>query len=361
MTENSLIIGDLSTSNPNSLSGEPGRRALVSIPCVDVSPFIQNGSDHERRRVADEIHDACVNIGFFYIEGHGIPTTELNASLNLSQQFFSLPPEKKLAVTAKQSLAKMGYIQVGGVDPKANAVTRPDIKERFYFGRDLFAGEAEDLASPAGQSQWPASDVLPGFEIAMREQTTKKVVLAKSLARAFSLSLGLEENFFDGFYDHMGVMHALNYYARREPQAAQDAAFGFSPHTDYGSFTIVLQDTNGGLQARNSDGVWIDVPPVPGTFVVNVGDLLQRWTNDIYISSLHRVVNMGTGARSSISFFVYPNPRAEIHCLETCVSESRPQRYKSVLSGEYVNELVVRAHNSGQPGLSERTADRIRT
>jgi isopenicillin N synthase-like dioxygenase len=326
-----------------------------------VSPFVQNGSDHERRQVADEIHDACVNIGFFYIERHGVPKTELDASLNWSQKFFSLPPEQKLAVTAKQNLAKMGYIQVGGIDPKTNSVTRPDLKERFYFSRDLFAGEVADPASPAGQSQWPAAGVLPGFEKAMREQTAKKVALAKSLARAFSLSLELEESFFDKFYDHMGVMHALNYYPRRESQIPQDSGLGFSPHTDYGSFTIVLQDTNGGLQARNSEGAWIDVPPIPGTFVVNVGDLLQRWTNDVYISSLHRVVNTGTAARSSISFFVYPNPHAEIQCLETCVSENRPQRYNSVLSGEYVNELVARAHNSGQPGLSERTADRIRT
>jgi isopenicillin N synthase-like dioxygenase len=95
-----------SRSNPKWSSGEPDRRALVSIPCIDVSPFVQNGSDHERRQVADEIHDACVNIGFFYIERHGVPKTELDASLNWSQKFFSLPPEQKLAVTAKQELIR---------------------------------------------------------------------------------------------------------------------------------------------------------------------------------------------------------------------------------------------------------------
>jgi isopenicillin N synthase-like dioxygenase len=353
MTQNMPSSAPISTSLP----GQPNRTPLTTIPCIDISPFTKNGNQKERQRVALEIHHACVNIGFFYIEGHGLSESELETSLNWTRQFFMLPLEKKLAVSAKTNVAKMGYIQVGGVDPKANVTTRPDIKERFYFSRDLFPGEIDDRASPAGQSQWISSDVLPGFEMAMREQTNKKITLSKSLVRAFSVSLGLMDGFFDGFYDRLGVMHALNYYHR--PDREHDA-FGFSPHTDYGSFTIVLQDGNGGLQAQNSQGAWIDVPPIPGTLVVNVGDLLQRWTNDIYISSLHRVVNKGTGPRSSISFFVYPNASAEIACLESCISPSRPKSYDTVISGEYVNSLVAQAHSAGKPGLSQRTADRIR-
>jgi isopenicillin N synthase-like dioxygenase len=184
------------------------------------------------------------------------------------------------------------------------------------------------------------------------------VTLAKALCRGFSLSLGLPEEYLADFHDRMGCIHSLNYYPATPEGREPD--WGFSPHSDYGSFTMLVQDESGGLEARDADGKWIEIPPIPGTMVVNVGDLLQRWTNDVYVSSLHRVLNRGRAARMSISFFVYANPRAEIACLETCRSADRPERYGSVVAGEYIKLLLTQYYTSGRTGISEKTAERLK-
>ncbi len=335
------------------------RKAVTELPVIDVTAFTRGGTLEERRAVARQIHDACINIGFFYITGHGFTRAELDDSLAWTRRFFELPADAKMKTAARDNPAKMGYIQVGGLDPDATAEAKPDLKERFYMGRDLMPGESVGEAAPAGLSSWPPTGILPGFEDFMRAQGHRKFLLGKQMARAFALSLDLPEDYLENFHDRMGVYHALNFYPEQAGRAPEDASWGFSPHTDYGTFSIVLQDQSGGLQARNADGDWIEVPPIPGTFLVNVGDLLERWTNDVYVSTLHRVMNTKPEARASITFFVYANPRARIECLKTCISPERPQRYAPVVSGEYIYQLITQAYETGRSGVSDRTAERL--
>lgn len=335
------------------------RRALTELPLIDVSPFIDGGSSKQRQTVARRIREACVDIGFFYIEGHGFTKSEIDEMLEWGRRFFELPLDQKMAVAVNGQSANMGFLRIGGLNPEANAGKKPDRKERLFLSREVLPGETAGGRSSAGRAQWPSDDALPGFTAFVKAQIAKRVALARALARAFALSLDLPEAYFDAYYDHLGCMCAFNFYPPQDAVAAREGQWGFSPHTDYGSFTIVLQDSLGGLQARNSAAEWIDVPPIPGTFVVNVGDLLARWTNDFYISTLHRVINVEARPRVSNSFFVYPDVGAEIRCLETCQSADNPARYEPVNSGLYIEQLLAQAYLSGRVGISSRTAERL--
>jgi len=334
------------------------RKAVAKLPIVDLTPFFRGDSLAARAAVANEVRDACINIGFFYIVGHNFSAAQMEDSLAQGRSFFALPLEKKLKFSAKNNSENLGFIQVGGLNPTPDAVHQADQKERFYFTRDLAIGESFDDLNPAGKSQFPRSDTLPRFAEALKTDTAKKVKLAKILCRAFSLSLDLPEDFLEDYHDRMSCIHTFNYYPPLEPTLA-DKLWGFSPHTDYGSFTILNQDDSGGLQARNAAEQWIDVPPIPGAFVINIGDLMARWTNDIYVSTLHRVTNRSRDPRLSLAFFATPNSRAAINVLPTCTSAARPPRYQEVVAGEYIKVLVAAVYATGKPGISANTAVRI--
>jgi len=333
------------------------RLALAAVPVIDIAPFCGDSARAERRRVAEEIRQACINIGFFYISGHGFSPAEMEEILADGRRFFALPVEQKMHIVARNNAANLGFIQTGGLNPNAATEAQADRKERLYLSRELAPGELADDTSPAGKSQWLSEEELPGFRATIERHTARKVRLARQLARAFSLSLDLPEDYLESFHDRLGCIHSFNYYPPIDPQVA-DKLWGFSPHTDYGTFTILHQDNSGGLQACNAAGEWIDVPPIANTFVINVGDLLARWTNDTYVSTLHRVMNRSATARLSISFFAYPNPRAEIASLESCLRD-RTSSYDPVISGEYIRHLLTQAYETGRTGVSSRTAERL--
>lgn len=324
------------------------RNALLQLPVIDVSPFVTDSSSGARKKAGEQVRQACIDIGFFYITGHGFSRDEMAMTLQLAHQFFALPLDKKMQSAVTSESGNMGFLRIGGMNPTADAAKTADLKERLFLPHD----EAADTSS----SIWPSEGVLPGFTPFFRKQIAKRVNLARAIARMFALSLKLPETYFDAFYKPMGAANALNFYPSRDPASVQ---WGFAPHTDYGTFTILLQDDLGGLQARNSDGDWIDVPPISETFVVNVGDLLERWTNNLYVSTLHRAVNTSPKSRLSNAFFVYPDPQSTITCLETCCGQTNPAMYEPVRSGDYVQSLFNQVLKSGAAGLSQRTAERV--
>ena len=359
MTPNNTPTGhpsDAATAAPPATGTSSGvqRSAIDKLPVIDVSPLLVPGDRGARERVGRQIRQACIDIGFFYISGHGFSEAEMHATLMQARRFFSLPLETKMQSTVTATSEKMGFLQVGGLNPAANTAKRPDLKERLFLPREPEAGDV-----PFAPAPWPTESVLPGFGVFMKNQIARKVLLARSLARGFALSLDLDEAWFDDYYLRPGVVNALNYYPPAEPSAQGEPQWGFSPHTDYGSFTILLQDDHGGLQAQNSDGQWIDVPHIPGTFVVNVGDLLERWTNNFYVSTLHRAINLKPAARISNSFFVYPDPASEIRCLDTCQSAENPSLFEPVNSGAYIESLFSQVFRTGSAARSERTASRV--
>lgn len=343
-----------------ALGRAPQRAALENVPLIDMSPFVVAGSAEARQQTARAIRAASIDIGFFYLTGHGLEPSELDEMLAAAHRFFALPLTKKMKVDARLSPDRQGFIRTGGIEPESNPDRATDIKERFFMSRELLPGEPARGRFKSGQSQWPAPDAVPGLEPRMKAYIVHLLGLTTALGRAFALSLDLPENYFEPHYRFPGAVLALNYYPPLDPATLKSTQWSFSPHTDYGAFTILLQDGLGGLQVRNALGAWIDVPPRPGTFVVNLGDLFQRWTNDLYVSTLHRAANFRDRARVSAAFFISPHGSTIIRCLPTCQSHDNPPRYEPVESEEYNRALVEQSNRTGRPGVARETADRLK-
>jgi len=342
-----------------ALSQNPARTALASLPVIDLSPFLRESTQVERMGTAREIRSACIDIGFFYLTGHGFTQPELNAVLTQGRSFFALPFEEKMKVLSL-NVDMPGFVRTGGLDPEKNRDKVVDIKERFSLSRELMPDEQVNANSRTGKSQWPPRELLPEFEPTMKAYIARLRGVADSLNHAFALSLNLPEDHFDRDYRYPGMSLMLNFYPPVDPSKLKATQWSFSPHADYTAFTILLQDSSGGLQARNSAGDWIDVPPKDGTFVVNVGNLLARWTNDLYTSTLHRALHVGNDPRISGAFFVYPDSRAVVRCLETCQGPDNPPRYEAVITDDYVRTLREDAQRSGRPAVATDTAQRLK-
>ena len=331
-------VGAYADFDNRALSGSPQRVALADLPIIDLSPFLRESTREDRIRTARELRSACIDIGFFYLKGHGFPLDELDAVLTQGRGFFALPLAEKMKVLSL-NVDMPGFVRTGGVDPEKNRDKAVDIKERFSMARELMANEQARPNSRNGMSQWPARELLPEFEITMKSYIARLRRITDALNHAFALSLDLPEDYFDADYRHPGMTLMLNFYPPVDPAKLKSTQWSFSPHADYTAFTVLLQDSSGGLQARNSAGDWIDVPPKEGTFVVNVGNLLERWTNDLYTSTLHRALHVGDDPRISGAFFVYPDARAVVRCLDTCQGPDNPPRYEEVVTEDYVRVL----------------------
>jgi isopenicillin N synthase-like dioxygenase len=201
--------------------------------------------------------------------------------------------------------------------------------------------------------------VLPGFAPLLKGHIARRVALAQALARAFALSLDLPEDHFDRMFARLGCVLMFNWYPPLPREDFAKSRWSFSPHTDYGAFTLLTQDALGGLEVRNTAGEWIAVPPTPDDFVVNLGDMFAMWTNDLYMSSLHRVIHFGPESRLSAAMFTYPHGSTTIECLPTCTGPGNPPRYPPVVARDYDSAMVAQANRTGRPAISARTAERL--
>jgi isopenicillin N synthase-like dioxygenase len=312
---------------------------MSEVPVIDLSPA-REGELGGRRRVAAALDEACREIGFFAIVGHGVPDALVDDMRRQAHRFFELPDAAKRAARHPVEGMNRGYHAAGGETLAAanDAVGPPDLKEYFHIGPVDVGGEPY-FTSPLGRRHfepnvWPATP--SGFAPAAAAYYRTMSGLVTFLMRLAALALDVDERFFDDKVDRsIGTMR-LNYYPAltAAPSPGQLRA---GAHTDYGGFTILSgEDVPGGLQVRTRDGRWIDVRTSPTVFVVNIGDLLMRWTNDRWLSNLHRVVNPpaaegGAGARLSIAFFNHPNYDVLVECLPS----QGPARHAPVRSGEY--------------------------
>jgi isopenicillin N synthase-like dioxygenase len=336
------------------------RKSLTRLPVIDLAPFVTGGGEGERRAVARALREACIDIGFFYLGGHGIPQQDFDDVIAMGHRFFALPLAEKTKLHSNNSAARLGYRPLGGPVPGADPAQVPDIKERFHMAREVLPGEPLDGRRDAGLSQWPDERVLPGFAALMRAHIVARCAVARHLARAFALSLDLPESYFDAMMRYPGGSVVLNYYPPVDPETPRGAQWGFSPHADYNAFTTLYQDALGGLQILNAAGAWIDVPFVAGTMVVNIGDLFQSWTNDLFTSTLHRVYNQSAKARISVPHFASPNGATLIECLPSCTGPGNPPRHAPIRAEDFVAASLAEAYRTGKPAIGAKTAERLR-
>lgn len=315
--------------------------ATSSLPVVDVTGL--SSSDPEKRRaVGQALRQTCLDKGFFYCAGHGIPAGLIDAVFAETRAFFDLPLETKELVAKEKSFCNRGYETLGGQTLQAGA--KPDLKEGYYIGLELPEDDPRVVARKFnhGPNQWPQD--LPGFRPAMRAYHAAMLDLAERLMRGLALSLDLEENHFDGFVrDPLAILRLLH-YPPHPPQAGLDE-LGAGAHTDFGGLTLLLQDEVGGLQVfDNASQGWIAAQPIPGTFVINLGDMIARWTNDRYRSTLHRVINASGRERYSIPFFFTGNPDFEVSCIPTCLAPGETPLYPPITVEQHLQSMYSKTY-----------------
>lgn len=313
------------------------------IPTVDMSSFT-HGSEKERSAVVRQVADTCERIGFFLIKGHGVPQELISETYASSRAFFDLAKDEKLLVKRNRPEVSRGYNSLAdqSLSRSIGMLAPPDLQESFNIG-PITANDSPYFTEGFGAihfapNQWPGRPADFQSNAVQYYRAMEKV--SWQLMRIFALSLGLEETFFDNRIDkHVSSLRFINYPDQSSPPVEGQKRAG--EHTDYGALTILkIEDAPGGLQVRDRSGNWIDIGYVPGTFVVNIGDLMMQWTNDRWISTLHRVMNppsavAGSSRRLSIVFFHQPNYDADITCLPTCTSPENPPRYQPTTSGAH--------------------------
>lgn len=283
----------------------------VSVPLIDISG-LRSISAADRKSVADAIDRACREIGFFYITGHGVPDSLVTELTAISRRFFDQPLDTKMAIASANSEHFRGYVPIHAEEH--NPGHGRDWHEALDFGREPRPGHAPD-AGFYGPNQWP--DALPALRPVVERYYAAMLALANDLLRGFALALDLEEGYFLPKFDWAAGWLRLLHYPP-QPAGPASAGIGIGEHTDYDAFTILWQDQSGGLEVQGLDGSWIQAPPIAGSYVINIANLMQRWTNDLYKSTPHRATNRSGLERTSVPFFVNANPETVVECLPGC-------------------------------------------
>ena len=331
------------------------------VPVIDIGDF-EEGSRFEKAALTNAVDEACRSIGFLVISGHGIPRDVIDAALITGRTFFDLPEVEKRQSLSRGKLQILGYTapRTRNLAATLGEDNPPDLREAFTVGPgDQFAKEyfglpgASDLYAP---NIWPEEP--ENFSAAHLQLYSAMEKLAARMMRIFAMALSLPEAYFaDKIDQHFSLLGTFNYPALYGP--ARSGQLRCGAHTDFGSLTLLamgdepLDDAPSGLQVFAPDGTWEDIRVGPEQLVVNIGDMMARWTNDLWTSTLHRVVvppTMGASERrQSIGYFLHPNYDADVACLRTCISPDNPARYLPVSAGavmfKKLNSRIVSAQN----------------
>ena len=328
---------------------------LLSVPIINIAPY-RTGPAAAKNEVVAAVDKACRDIGFLVITGHGVSPALIARVEATSRRFFKMPLDAKQALKRPQDDQVRGYSAVGneGLSYSLGKKAPGDLKESFTIGPidppndKYFTGPA---AGPHfAPNLWPAQ--IDDFRESWSEYFETMSDLAVNLMRIFALGLALPEHFFDDKIDrHISMFRVLSYPDQTEPPEPGQLRAG--AHSDYGSLTILkIEDRPGGLQVCNKAGEWISVPVVPSSFVVNIGDLMMQWTNDQWISTLHRVANpsrerANDSLRQSLVYFHQPNYDAMVECLPSCLAPGERAKYAPISSGDHLRNKFLKQTTFG--------------
>ncbi|MES2508989.1 MAG: 2-oxoglutarate and iron-dependent oxygenase domain-containing protein [Pseudomonadota bacterium] len=274
---------------------------VEEIPVIDMTP-LHDDSEAGLKLVGAQMREAVERIGFFYVRNHGVDLSLIEQVDALAHRFFAQPLENKLQVEPVDR--HRGYLKVG--EAKMYSRAQPDLKESFIWGIDVAEDDADYLAGNPmiGPNRWPA--FMPELQPALNAYMDASHLCAQRMLRALAVSLDVSDDTFVRHFNKPISRGALVHYPPQPPDAG-DQQFGVAPHTDYGVITLLHQDNVGGLQVFSNQREWVTAHPIPGTLVINSGDLLGRWSNDRFRSNSHRVVNSSGRERLSIAMFVDPD------------------------------------------------------
>jgi isopenicillin N synthase-like dioxygenase len=324
------------------------------VPIIDLGPSYISPAG--RQQVAHEIRQACLSSGFFYITSHSISPAACDGVLQQAAQLLKHSP------LADKQLIHIDHSPHGyGWEPSDSTSIAGDVETKEAFNwcysddLDPTGGDGQyvqlDGSRTKNMNQWPSEDSVPGFYEAVKTYYGEALLLARHLCRLFALSLALPENYFDSKTTHPSANSRMMYYPAGRPMTDD---VGLGAHTDYQCFTILLCSSAPGLEIMSPSGDWVKAPVVPGGLVVNIGDMMMRWTNGLYKSTMHQVINRSGEERYSVPlFFGINNDELVEVCLilsitectvltyvlqtlPTCVTDENPTRYSPIRAGEYI-------------------------
>jgi isopenicillin N synthase-like dioxygenase len=325
-------------------------RSMELVPTVDLAPF-RHGTAGARAAVARAVDDACRNIGFMQVVGHGIDPAVIATMRRDTDAFFALPLESKRRCVPSRPGINRGYAPLGsealayslGVAPSG-----PDLFEAFNVGPDIVPDDEWHRAAPhdfLAPNIWPPA--MPAFRSAISNYFDAAARVALALTDVFATALGLDQEWFRPHVDRSTkTLRVINYERRPGDLPVGDGQMRMGAHTDYGVVTVLYADPVPGLQVLAPSGHWRDIVPSPGALLVNLGDMTAQWTNDRWRSTLHRVVpppsgTKGRAQRRSAAFFLDANYDAVIECVPTCHSAEVPRKYAPVVAGEHLFRKIL--------------------
>jgi isopenicillin N synthase-like dioxygenase len=289
--------------------------------------------------LAADLRQACLNLGFFYVANHGVPDTLHQGIFDVTKRYFSLPLEERMKdlmdMRFKRGFMPHGLSHSPGYDP--------DLKESFELALDLPLDDpdVEKGRLLHGPNRWPVSH--PWLRAVAEPYFHATMELGRRLLGIFAVSLDLDREYFEQFCNKP-MMHMRLFHYWPQPVTDSDLLFGVRPHSDLGMLTILNQDPIGGLELRKRDGEWVGAPHIPGTFIVNIGDLFRTWTNDLYVSTPHRVINRTGKERYSVPTFFCLDYDTPVSCLPSCLKLDETPRYPTIRAGEYVEARLSQSY-----------------
>jgi isopenicillin N synthase-like dioxygenase len=318
---------------------EAAMDGVFPIPIIDVGG-LRSGDPARIAAVVEQFRRVCIDTGFFYVANHGVPDATVDGIFGASKRFFDQPLALKERIPIRQN---RGYDGLGRqvLDHSIGG----DRKESVLFGVELTPDHPLVIAGKPNYAVNPWPEGLPGFRAAVSTYFAALHGLSRQLLSGLALSLDLPWGYFEaGLEQPMSSVRMLHY----PPHPGADPAreMGAAAHTDWELISILAQDQTGGLQIRLRSGEWIAAPPIPGSFIVNLGDMMARWTNDRYASTPHRVMNKSDRDRYSVVFFCDPAYDTRVECLPSCTDAARPPRYAPTTCGDHLAEMYRKSYGA---------------
>jgi isopenicillin N synthase-like dioxygenase len=325
--------------------GKPRTPTMDEMPIIDLSSL--DGDATARKALATKIRAAAENTGFFYVSNHGIPQDLIEKALQQIKNFFDQAQEDKDRVAFTKAGKFCGYHGVGST--QINNKETKDNKETFSMRYDTRIDPSHDCVDDINSNfdsidyVWNGTSHLTNFRPVLTEFYQKRLMLARKLIRLFALALELPEDYFDNIITTPGADAVHIHYPGTDD--TEDVDVGIGSHTDIQCVTLLWQDMSGGLQVLSADDEWLDARPIEGTLVINIGDFLQRLSNNRFKSTVHRVYNRQKASRYAMPFFLGFNPDAVCEVVPTCTDAEHPPLYEPISCGQWRNSRLKLAES----------------